>query len=82
MLATTVQVHDGADRLARELVLPCQRAVVSFPVDRPAWEEHRVKVQGPGENSFMFPLRNTIEVTMGAQELWPGKRLPLTGWVA
>jgi hypothetical protein len=51
-------------------------------VDRPAWEEHRVKVQGPGENSFMFPLRNTIEVTMGAQEVWPGKRLPLTGWVA
>lgn len=77
VLPSAGQVHDGADFLARELVLPCQRAVVGFPVDGPAWEEHRDKVQAPRENSFMFPPRNTIKVTSRVLRKHAWKRLDL-----
>lgn len=70
VLGTAGQVHDGADLLAGELVLPRQRAVVSFPVDGPAWEECGVRVQGPGENSFMSsPREHYKSYQWGVQEV-------------
>lgn len=51
LLATAVQVHDGAAVLAgSELVVPSQSGVVGLPVDGPGREEQRVTRQGPGES--------------------------------